>query len=235
MPLCNGAFNSMLRKTRVVNGRTIRRSEWPFLVSLHYLHSFPFTSQTHMKHLCGGALINPRYVITAGHCVGFFKELQDVNNWNVVLGEHNQYLPDLGEQVIKPEKFFIHPGFQPFSTFTLQNDLALIKLNKDADLSTSFVNTIPLEEKQDIKELTQCEIGGWGQVSSEPYGYGMYIPLKTNLYVVNNDTCFEAYESLTYDVGDLRMVIDDNVLCAGVPYALNSKPDVDHGYNDACN
>lgn len=49
---------------------------------------------------------------------------------------------------------------------TLQNDLALIKLSKDADLSTSFVSIIPLEGKGDINELTKCDIGGWGQVSS---------------------------------------------------------------------
>lgn len=70
---------------------------------------------------------------------------------------------------------------------------------------------------------------------SEPYGYGMHIPLKTSLYVINNDTCSAAYESLTYDLGDLRMVIDDNVMCAGMPDALNSKPDVENSYNDACN
>ena len=64
----------------------------------------------------------------------------------------------------------------------------------------------------------------------------MYIPLKTTLYIINNDTCKDAYESLAYDKGGIVMVVDETVVCAGVPEAHHSRVFLDeNGHNDACN
>ena len=43
----------------------------------------------------------------------FIEELADVSSWKVVLGEYNQYLNDIGEQTLSPERFFVHPQFKP--------------------------------------------------------------------------------------------------------------------------
>lgn len=64
----------------------------------------------------------------------------------------------------------------------------------------------------------------------------MFIPLKTMLYIINNNTCNHIYENLAYKEGDLHMKIDDSVVCAGIPEEQQSQHQKDHGGNpDACN
>jgi len=42
----------------IVNGQLAARGAWPWQVSIYYDHKF----------ICGGSLINDRWVLTAGHC-----------------------------------------------------------------------------------------------------------------------------------------------------------------------
>lgn len=51
-------------KGRIINGYTVKANSFPWMVSLGFqgtTMSFP--------HLCGGSLINERFILTAAHCV----------------------------------------------------------------------------------------------------------------------------------------------------------------------
>ena len=57
------------RHKRVVQGQPLKAGEWPWLVSLHYLGGHPYQDLQGLKHLCGGTLIHPEWILTAAHCV----------------------------------------------------------------------------------------------------------------------------------------------------------------------
>lgn len=64
----------------------------------------------------------------------------------------------------------------------------------------------------------------------------MYIPLKTSLYIINKRECSDIYATIDYEVVDIQMVVDDTVLCAGIPAArLSDMQKNEGGTNDACN
>ena len=50
------------RVKRIVSGKDADFAEWPWYVQLR-------RTRTTRKHLCGGALINNQWVVTAAHCV----------------------------------------------------------------------------------------------------------------------------------------------------------------------
>lgn len=48
--------------TRVVGGDEVKPGTWPWMVSLH--------GGVAKKFFCGGTIIHPQWILTAGHCVG---------------------------------------------------------------------------------------------------------------------------------------------------------------------
>ncbi|PNI29821.1 CELA3A isoform 3 [Pan troglodytes] len=85
--------------SRVVNGEDAVPYSWPWQVSLQYENSGSF------YHTCGGSLIAPDWVVTAGHCIS-----RDLT-YQVVLGEYNLDVKEGPEQVIpiNSEELFVHP------------------------------------------------------------------------------------------------------------------------------
>uniref|UniRef100_A0A2I3HT37 Peptidase S1 domain-containing protein n=1 Tax=Nomascus leucogenys TaxID=61853 RepID=A0A2I3HT37_NOMLE len=87
---------------RVVNGEDAVPYSWPWQVSLQYEKSGSF------YHTCGGSLIAPDWVVTAGHCISS-------RTYQVVLGEYDRAVKEGPEQVIPINSgdLFVHPLWNP--------------------------------------------------------------------------------------------------------------------------
>ncbi|XP_073450145.1 serine protease 57 [Aquarana catesbeiana] len=165
---------------RIVGGREAKAHSRPYMVSL----------QMKSQSFCGGALIDPKWVLTAAHCM----EDTPVDMVRVVLGAHNLNQPDDFVQVSPVQESFQHPGYNPN---TLQNDLQLLKLNTSANI-TPYVKTIKLPcADTDVLPGTSCSVAGWGYVSD--FGTLPRALMETDVNVITLAACNVSWKQSIFD------------------------------------
>ncbi|KAG7457716.1 hypothetical protein MATL_G00230100 [Megalops atlanticus] len=123
---------------KIVGGYECERHSQPWQVSLNSGY-----------HFCGGSLVNENWVVSAAHC---YKSRVQVR-----MGEHHIMVNEGTEQFISSAKVIRHPNY---SSWTLNNDIMLIKLSSPATLN-EFVQPVALPSSC-APAGTKCRVSGWG-------------------------------------------------------------------------
>lgn len=139
---------SVVSQGRVIGGTDARHGKWPWQVGLYH-------GDKDYTFFCGGSLINRNWILTAAHCIG---ENLNVSDYRIRLGDWNRFYEDGTEQFRRASKIIKHEHYNQISW--LNNDIALIELDRPVDL-TSHVNTICLPEQGASMALdSECYITG---------------------------------------------------------------------------
>ncbi|XP_032872470.1 trypsin-like, partial [Amblyraja radiata] len=123
----------------IVGGYECRKHAVPWIVSINVGH-----------HLCGGSLINPRWVVAAAHC--------DSSKLQIRLGEDVITATEGSEQFIESEMVIRHPKYD---YYTRDNYITLIKLSRPAAMNRNVV-AVPLPT-QCAQTGDMCLISDWGR------------------------------------------------------------------------
>lgn len=183
----------------MVGGVEAAAHSWPWSVALLRFDSY----------FCGGSLIDEEWVLTAAHCVYGREDQGDY--MQVVLGEHDRTVNENTEQNFDIAKIIPHKGY---SSITLDNDIAMIKLKKKVTLKKDRLGNpdkiglvcLPKQgQNQDMDKL--CYITGWGK-KKHP-GSSSTILMEGEMPVVTNAAC--AKQNSRW--GGTK--ITKNMLCAG--------------------
>ncbi|XP_070572618.1 atrial natriuretic peptide-converting enzyme-like [Ptychodera flava] len=179
---------------RIVGGEEASRGSWPWQVQL----VFTFSGMEIVA--CGGTLISPTQVLSAAHC--FLGLMSDTNKWKARLGKHNTS-PKLEKGVVESpiKKIATH---ERFTTFTMDNDIALLTLQKEIK-ATDYINFACLSEDVKFSSHSECFVTGWG---------------VTNINGAQSQTLQEAFVPLIPRETCNRVSaydghITDNMICAG--------------------
>ncbi|RLN02715.1 hypothetical protein BBO99_00006133 [Phytophthora kernoviae] len=168
-------------ESRIYGGTEVDIKKFPFAVNLR-IDLFD-------EAFCGGALITPEWVLTAGHCIR-----TDEYDITAVLGS-NARVGESGEH-IKVVEGFRHPLYNKKRHLY---DVGLLRLAKKSKYETA---TICAADGSDNKVGTMATIVGWGKTEKGIQSANL---LGVDIEIISNAECNKQY----------RNRIKEGMMCAG--------------------
>ncbi len=186
------AQSNTTHSTRIIGGIESQKNDWPFMVAIVSRGGKAFDDQ-----ICGGTLIQSRYVLTASHCIN------DVpaSKLDVIVGIH-----DLSNEANEGQRIAVTNirTHEAFNVMSLNNDIALLELATDA-IGITPVTLITPELMTQLQAGDLLTTMGWGDTDGNNQSSSFPVILnEVELPLVDNSQCQTTYLELT-----------DNMLCAG--------------------
>lgn len=188
---------------RIIGGDAASISDYPSLAPLLVTQYAGQRSQ-YQRQYCAGNFITERWVLTAAHCM-FDSNYNQADPTDISLLANVTDLAEGGEE-LAVASINVHPDYS-VGVVDSANDLALIELEEDADVTpmSLYVGELPAG--------TSAWLAGWGateysETTFEASGYPTEL-MDVAVPVVSLDDCNAAFESS-------GVVVDSSQICAGL-------------------
>lgn len=139
-------------------------------------------------HGCGASIIDPHWIVTAGHCVDEYSA--ETKGTRVLrLAEYDRSVFEGYEVYVIPDKIHRHPGYIIGNAKDPgQYDIALLHLKERLEFNDRIQPVCLPSENTEIQVGKECMISGWGKTSSPNGTYARILQqLKVIMLFCNNN------------------------------------------------
>ncbi|XP_070570773.1 transmembrane protease serine 9-like [Ptychodera flava] len=194
-PQIQGQCGMQKSRKRIYKGDRSRKAEWPWMVLL---------TRSKSSALCGGSLIDSRWIVTAAHCVEGMSADSD-DKPEIHLGKINRQVVEKNQVKCDPDDIIVHPDY---NNRTFDSDIALIRLKEPLDFNR-YVSPICLPTPEVAREVIRDRgagvVTGWGETEN---GTASDILRKVKLRVTDRSACEGSYSP---------SLVTCNMFCADSP------------------
>jgi secreted trypsin-like serine protease len=171
---------------RIVGGEPAEPNEFPHQVGV-FIDGSGF---------CGGSLISPNWVLTAGHCV------QGARSWEVRAGAH--YIQGINADHEESKTTTVAKLHENYIAAVIRNDIALLYFADPFDFETTGnVGAVKLaDQESDAQPGDTVTASGWGRPSDSDPGISNVLR-KVDVEVITNALCAQTYGSAIVTAGNI--------------------------------
>ncbi len=180
---CGVAFG----ETRVIGGTTASYSEYPAI-------SWQVALQTtvgNLQRLCGGSIISPTHILTAGHCVRDLSAATQSNPQNMVAIPGQSRVGGSGARNVL--RYFVDPTYTASRSQEQRIDLAIVEVTSPFSLD-SRVAVIPMCNSSCYAAGTPVIVSGYGETQSDQSSSTSTTLQYANLLAIDQTTCRLKFE-----------------------------------------
>ncbi|CAC5408714.1 KLKB1 [Mytilus coruscus] len=187
---------------KIVNGENADIEDCPWQISLQKYKDGEW------KHVCGGSIIDERWILTATHC---FNTSLTARNYRIAAGSSFLSRMTVYRSV---KQIFVHEFFE--SPLEYDNDIMLLELWTPLSFG-STINKITLDKsKSNIFVGDICKVSGWGRVNVTKGSISHLDRLQqANLSVVTNENCALSYPGVNFDNSKICLQKNGTDVCFG--------------------
>eukprot|EP01023_Acetabularia_acetabulum_P003679 TRINITY_DN11521_c0_g2_i1.p1 TRINITY_DN11521_c0_g2~~TRINITY_DN11521_c0_g2_i1.p1 ORF type:complete len:496 (-),score=48.93 TRINITY_DN11521_c0_g2_i1:256-1743(-) len=192
----------------IIGGEAADPLRFPYLISLQSPNSR--VGYGCFFHFCGATLIAPQFVLTAAHCIYDIVADQASSSGRVTsqiyaaLSPKCRHMANNGRA--KVLEYWYHPQY---SSITIENDIAILKLDRPLANTGPFIQYKP---NSPLQINQQVAVAGWGDISPSENNDRMYNLRQLqrgDLSIVSWRECQAVMETFTS-----RNVVDRIMVCA---------------------